>query len=152
MAQYNEEDFDFDTDDEVSGTDLVKKLRKQVTELSKALKERDSELEEFYTTSREQDIASALEEMGVNPKIAAFIPDDVEDIDDLEKWLGEYGDVFGVQAVDESQSSLDYDSIQAAELMSALEEGGIDPEVGTDLAARIEAASSPEELAALLRG
>lgn len=152
MAQYDEDDFDFDTDDDVTGTDLVKKLRKQVNELSKALKERDSELEEFYTTSREQDIASALEEMGANPKIAAFIPDDVEDMDDLEAWLGEYGDVFGVQAVDESESSLDHDSIQAAELMSALEEGGVDPDVGSDIASRIANASTPEELAALLRG
>jgi hypothetical protein len=151
MAQYDEDDFDFDTE-EVSGTDLVKKLRKQVTDLSKALKERDSQLEDYFSMSREQEIAAALQDMGVNPKIAKFIPDDVEDSDDLEQWLAEYGDVFGVGAVEEAGSYTDAESISAAELMSEIEEGGIDPQVGMDLAARIASASTPDELTALLRG
>lgn len=150
MAQYDEDEFDFDTDE--VGTDLVKKLRKQVTELSKALKERDSQLEEYFSMSREQEIAAALQDMGVNPKIAKFIPDDVEDSDDLEQWLAEYGDVFGVGAVEDDAPYMDAESVHAAELMSAIEDGGIDPEVGMDLAARIASASSPEELTALLKG
>lgn len=150
MAQYEDDDLDFDAD--ASGSDLVKQLRKQVNELSKALKERDSQLEDFLTKSREQDIAEVLREMGVNPKVAAFVPDSVEDTDDLEQWLGEYGDVFGIGLVGDESSTLDEESVRAAELMSAVEEGGIDPEVGQDLAARIAAASTPEELQALLRG
>lgn len=150
MAQYEDDDLDFDAD--ASGSDLVKQLRKQVNELSKALKERDSQLEDFLTKSREQDIADVLREMGVNPKVAAFVPDSVEDTDDLEQWLGEYGDVFGIGLVGDESSTLDEESVRAAELMSAVEEGGIDPEVGQDLAARIAAASTPEELQALLRG
>lgn len=150
MAQYEDDDLDFDAD--ASGSDLVKQLRKQVNELSKALKERDSQLEDFLTKSREQDIADVLREMGVNPKVAAFVPDSVEDTDDLEQWLGEYGDVFGIGLVGDESSTLDEESVRAAELMSAVEEGGIDPEMGQDLAARIAAASTPEELQALLRG
>lgn len=150
MAQYDEDDLDLDAD--ASGSDLVKQLRKQVNELSKALKERDTQLEEFLVKSREQDIADVLSEMGVNPKVAAFVPDSVEDVDDLEQWLGEYGDVFGIGLVGDDSSTLDEESVRAAELMSAVEEGGIDPEVGQDLAARIAAASTPEELQALLRG
>lgn len=150
MAQYDEDEFDFDTDE--VGTDLVKKLRKQVTELSKALKERDSQLEEYFSMSREQEIAAALQDMGVNPKIAKFIPDDVEDTDDLEQWLSEYGDVFGVGVVEDASSYVDDESVRTAELMSDIEEGGIDPEVGMDLAARIASASTPDELTALLRG
>lgn len=150
MAQYDDDDLEFDAD--ASGSDLVKQLRKQVNELSKALKERDTQLEEFLVQSREQDIADVLSEMGVNPKVAAFVPDSVEDVDDLEQWLGEYGDVFGIGLVGDESSTLDEESVRAAELMSAVEEGGIDPEVGQDLAARIAAASTPEELQALLRG
>lgn len=150
MAQYDDDDLEFDAD--ASGSDLVKQLRKQVNELSKALKERDTQLEEFLVQSREQDIAEVLSEMGVNPKVAAFVPDSVEDVDDLEQWLGEYGDVFGIGLVGDESSTLDEESVRAAELMSAVEEGGIDPEVGQDLAARIAAASTPEELQALLRG
>lgn len=150
MAQYDDDDLEFDAD--ASGSDLVKQLRKQVNELSKALKERDTQLEEFLVQSREQDIAEVLSEMGVNPKVAAFVPDSVEDVDDLERWLGEYGDVFGIGLVGDDSSTLDEESVRAAELMSAVEEGGIDPEMGQDLAARIAAASTPEELQALLRG
>lgn len=150
MGQYDDEDFEFET--EATGSDLVKQLRKQVNELSKALKERDAQLEEVLYESREQSIAEVLAEMGVNPKVAAFVPDDVEDVDDLEAWLYEYGEVFGVGSVGDDESVLDEESVRAAELMSAVEEGGVDPEVGQDLAARIAAASTPEELQALLRG
>lgn len=147
MAYDDTDDLDFE-----DGTDLVKQLRKQVNELSKALKEKDAAIEEFYAQSREQEIASALNEMGVNPKIAAFVPDDVEDWSDLENWLGEYGDVFGVSVTNDSGVNMDSESVQAAELMSAVEEGGIDPQVGLDLAQRIDQAKSPEELMRLLRG
>jgi len=146
MAEYDE--FDFEDDDQ--GTDLVKQLRKQVKELSSALKERDEYLQEFLMVTREQELSEALKEMGVNPKVAAFVPDEVEDMDDLEAWLGEYGEVFGIEAVDDEGGAPE--SVQAAELMSAVEEGGIDPTVGQSLEAKIQAASTPEELAAILKG
>lgn len=153
MAQYDDE-YDYETEEELSGSDLVKKLRKQVNEMSKALKERDEQLQEYFSVSREQELAEALTEYGVNPKVAAFIPDDVEDEDDLVDWLNTYGEVFGYGATDNASGgiSVDQEAIHAAELMSAVEEGGIDPSVGQDLAARMAAANTPEELAALLKG
>lgn len=147
MSEYDD-DLDFDT--EATGSDLVKQLRKQVNELSKALKERDAEIEQYYAMSRDEEIASALQEMGVNPKISAFVPDSVEDLDDLENWLGEYGEVFGISFTDDA-SSYDDPSIQAIEQMAAIEDGGVDPTVGMDLEARIKAAKTPEELQAILR-
>lgn len=147
MAEYDE--FDYDDD---QGSDLVKDLRKQVKELSAALKERDEYLDEFLAVTRDQEIAEALEELGVNPKVSAFVPDDVEDMDDLEAWIGEYGEVFGIEAVDDEGSNEKPESVQAAELMSAVEEGGIDPTVGQSLEAQIQAASTPEELQAILKG
>lgn len=147
MAEYDE--FDYDDD---QGTDLVKDLRKQVKELSAALKERDEYLDEFLAVTRDQEIAEALEELGVNPKVSAFVPDDVEDMDDLEAWIGEYGEVFGIEAVGDEGSNEKPESVQAAELMSAIEEGGIDPTVGQSLEAQIQAASTPEELQAILKG
>lgn len=147
MTDYDD-DLDFDT--EATGSDLVKQLRKQVNELSKALKERDAEIEQYYAMSRDEEIASALQEMGVNPKISAFVPDSVEDLDDLENWLGEYGEVFGISFTDDA-SPHDDSSIQAIEQMAAIEDGGVDPTVGMDLEARIKAAKTPEELQAILR-
>lgn len=146
MAEYDE--FDYDED---QGSDLVKDLRKQVKELSAAVKERDEYLNEFLAVTREEEIGEALQEMGVNPRVAAFVPDEVEDMDDLEAWIGEYGEVFGVEATDDEGKEKP-ESVQAAELMSAVEEGGIDPTVGQSLEAKIQAASTPEELQAILKG
>lgn len=151
MAEYDDE-FDFDTD-ESSGSDLVKKLRKQLNEMSKALKERDEMLNEFVSQTRQEQIGESLSDMGLNPKIAAFVPDSVEDEDDLRNWLTEYGDAFGYNATDAVQApSVAPETVQAAELMSAVEEGGIDPSVGLSLEQKIQNAKTPEELASLLRG
>lgn len=152
MAEYDD-DFDFDTEDD--GGNLVKQLRKQLKEMSAALKERDELLEEYFTATREEQIAESLSEMGLSAKIAKFVPDDVEDEDELIHWLSEYGDAFGVQAKDTSStegSDLDSEVIQAAERMSAIEEGGVDPTIGQGIEARIQSASTPEELAAILKG
>lgn len=153
MAEYDDYEDDFE-----SGSDLVKQLRKQLKEMSAALKERDEMLDEFFSATREEQIAESLSEMGLSGKIAKFVPDDVEDEDDLVDWLAEYGDAFGVSAKDTTTDSVDgstdvdAESIEAAELMSAVEEGGVDPSVGQSLEAKIQSASTPEELAAILKG
>jgi len=152
MAEYNEYDFEDDTDEYENGTDLLKKLRKQVSVLSKEIKERDELISQFQTYSHEASIGEILESYGLNPKIAKFIPSDVEaDEDAVAEWLNEYGDAFGITAVDESASEIEADA-QAYEQISDFESGGIDPFVGADIASRIANASSPEELANLLKG
>ncbi len=145
MAEYDD---DFDYED---GGDLVKQLRKQVKELSAAIKERDDVLEEYFASTRESEIGEALTEMGYNEKIAQFVPDDVEDEDDLAEWLNTYGEVFGISAEEEDGSS-EPSTVEAAERMSAVEEGGIDPDVGHSLEQKIKNASTPEELESILKG
>ena len=145
--EYNE--FDFEDDDLGSGTDLVKKLRKQIDALQKQVKERDEILAEYTTLSHEASIGEILEGFGLNPRIAAFIPEDIEaDEDAVAEWLNEYGDAFGIEAVEEETVSPD---AQAFEQMSEFDDGDIDPYVGQDLASRIANASSPEELSNLLK-
>jgi hypothetical protein len=151
MAEYNEYEMFEDDEDFSSGTDLVKKLRKQVDQLSKQLKERDAVLEEYQTYSHEAAIGEVLEGFGLNPKIAAFIPSDIEaDEDAVAEWLNEYGDAFGITAVDESESYEDPDA-QAFEQMSDFENGDIDPTVGRDIHSLISNANSVEELTNFLR-
>lgn len=153
MAEYTEYEFEDDNDEFESGTDLLKKLRKQVSVLSKELKERDQTISEFQTYSHEASIGEILEGYGLNPKIAKFIPSDVAaDEDAVAEWLNEYGDAFGISAVDESGSAqIDADA-RLHEQISDFESGGIDPYIGADIASRIANATSPEDLANLLRG
>jgi hypothetical protein len=143
-------EYDIEDDDEYGGTDLVKKLRKQIDGLQKQLKEKDSLIEEFTTYSHESSIGEILESFGLNAKIAQFIPSEVEaDPDAVAEWLNEYGDAFGIEAVEEGgEASPD---AQAHEQMSDFEDGEYSPYIGQDLQSRIANASSPEELSALLR-
>ncbi len=151
MAEYNEYET-FEDDDDYTGTDLVKKLRKQVDNLSKQLKERDSQLEEYQTYSHEAAIGEVLESFGLNPRIAAFIPSDIEaDEEAVAEWLNEYGDAFGITAVDESESSEEDPDAQAYEQMSSFEDGDIDPNVGRDIHSLISNAGSVEELTNFLK-
>jgi len=146
--EYNE--YEMEDEDYGGGTDLVKKLRKQIDTLSKQLKERDEILAEYTTLSHEASVGEILEGFGLNPRIAQFIPDDVEaDEDAVAEWLNEYGEAFGIEAVEEETPSPD---AQAFEQMSGFDDGDIDPYVGQDLASRIANASSPEELGNLLKG
>ena len=146
--EYSE--FDFEEEDYGSGTDLVKKLRKQIDALQKQVKERDDILGEITAQSHEASIGEILESFGLNPRIAQFIPDEVEaDEDAVAEWLNEYGEAFGIEAVEEGEPSPD---AQAFEQMSDFDDGEVDPYVGQDLASRIANASSPEELSQLLKG
>jgi len=151
MAEYTEYDFEDDTEDFC--TDLVKKLRKQVDVLSKQLKERDQVIEEFQTYSHEASVGEILEQFGLNPKIAQFIPSDIEaDEDAVSEWLTEYGDAFGITAVDESEAGYEPDAdAQSFEQISDFENGDIDPNVGQDISSLIANASSPEELTNFLK-
>ena len=150
MAQYDEE---YD-DSNLQGNDLVKHLRKQVKELTRALEEREEEMEELYAVTRESDLEAALEEVGVNPAIAAYVPDAVEDMDDLYEWLDANAEVFGIEAVEEGneqESGVDPELVAAAESMSSLTDGGVDPSVGQSIEDAINNVSSPDELISLLR-
>ena len=160
MAQY-EDDYD---ENSMSGSELIKHLRKQIKDLSSALDERDSELDELYEVVRFNDMSAALEESGVNPALAKYVPDDVEDMDDLYEWLDENADLFGIEAIEgddgsnvdsaEGESDVEYDPeiIQAAEQMARLTDGGIDPSIGASVEDMINSAQSPDELQAILRG
>lgn len=143
-------EYDIEDDEDYSGTDLVKKLRKQIDGLQKQLKEKDSLIEEFTTYSHEASVGEILESFGLNPKIAQFIPSDVEpDEDAISEWLNEYGEAFGITAVEEGSDSPD---AQAYERMSALDDGEVDPYVGQDLQSRIANVGSKEELLKIIQG
>ena len=83
-----------DYDDQLEGTELVRQLRSQLKAQKKASDEALEELKGFRQEQRTRTLASKLTEKGLNPKVASLIPTDVEDVD---TWLTEYGDVFGIK-------------------------------------------------------
>lgn len=154
MSTNDEYDLFTDEEDE-QVNDLPKKLRAKIKELSE---ENKSLLEENTTLKgdkRNRTLAETLTAKGLNPKIAAFIPKDIED-DQIDTWITEYADVFGApsggQAADQQQPVIARDAEQAAAIrqLAAAETAGTNPPMA-DILAGIDAAQSVEEVMALLR-
>lgn len=150
-------DIDFEDDDDYEsfddGSKLLKQLRRELTRTKKALKERDGELSSLRNESRRRTVRDVLDSRGLNPKIAAFIPSDIDPTEDaVLAWVHEYGDVFGVPpASSQGQVEESVDS-SAMRRMSAVEDAGVAADFDTDIASKIANAASREELQAILRG
>lgn len=127
-------------------SDLPKKLRAKIKELTKERDELASKFEAFETEKRSQNLQQTLQARGLNPKIAAFVPKDIEN-EGLDAWLEEYGDVFGGQPQTTGQADP-----RSAEInrMNAVDQGVNHSVPTADVMARIEQAENMDELMAAL--
>lgn len=152
MSNYDYEDDDFDTPSN-DGNDLVKQLRKTAKQKDKELAELKAQYESLAKQNRERAIKDALASRGVNSKIAAFIPQDIDPTEEsVSKWLEEYADVFGFQQA-EAQATPNVDPKQAAayQRMTNAVEQGATPEFQADIHRRLLNAQSREELDEIIR-
>jgi predicted RNase H-like nuclease (RuvC/YqgF family) len=109
---------DDDIDEDFEPQDVVKQLRKVNRTLEKRLKELEEEATTLKTQTRQRTVKDVLTSKGINPKVATFIPQDIEMTEEaVTNWLNEHGDVFGVVQTeatkDESQAQSD-PALQAA--------------------------------------
>ena len=151
MSNYDYEDDDFDTDS--SGNDLVKQLRKQLKAKEKELSEKDSALNNLSKTQRERAIKDALASRGVNSKIAAFIPQDIDPTEEsVSKWLEDYSDVFGIET-NQTQATPNVNPADAAayKRMTNTVETGVSPEHNDNIMQKLMNANSREELDEVIR-
>ena len=150
MSNYDYEDDDFETTD---GGDLVKQLRKATKQKDKELAELKAQYESLAKANRERAIKDALDSRGVNSKIAAFIPQDIDPTEEsVSKWLENYADVFGVET-QANQATPNVDPKQAAayQRMTNAVEQGVTPEFQADIHRRLMNANSKEELDEIIR-
>jgi hypothetical protein len=147
----DEEDEDNVPDHQLSGDDLVKKLRKAKRADEKRIKELSEQLEGFLKEKRESTVKDVLAKKGVNAKAARLILKDVEDAteESIDSWLRDNGDLIGYnpQANQEEQQS----NLAALRQQDVLTQGGITPDKIVDIEARMENADSMDELINLLR-
>jgi len=150
MSNYDYEDDDFETND---SNDLVKQLRKANKQKEKELAELKAEFQNLSKANRERAIKDALASRGVNGKIAAFIPQDIDPTEEsVSKWLEDYADVFGFQQA-EAQAKPNVDPRQAAayQRMTNAVEQGATPEFQAEIHQRLMNANSREELDEIIR-
>ena len=143
--EYDDEDDDLTTD----GGDVVKQLRKVNRTLEKRLKELEQEATTLKTQTRQRTVKDVLSAKGINPKVAAFIPQDIDTTEEaVSAWLTEYGDVFGVQTPADEKAK---DSTNDAQRrIQNVMQTGTPPGVDEDALAKILNATSAADLSSIL--
>ena len=152
MSNYDyEDDDDFDTND--SSNDLVKQLRKASKQKDKELNELRSQFESLSKGQRERTIKDALTSRGINPKIASFIPQDIDPTEEsVSKWLEDYADVFGIETSQtQAQPNINPADAAAYKRMTNSADSGASPEHNGDIMQRLMNANSKEELDEVIR-
>jgi hypothetical protein len=152
MSNYDYEDDDDITQDD-SSNDLVKQLRKASKQKDKELAELRSQFESLTKGQRERAIKDALAARGVNGKIAAFIPQDIDPTEEsVSKWLEDYADVFGIEAGQtQATPNVNPNDAAAYKRMTNSADSGVSPEHNGDIMQRLMNANSKEELDEVIR-
>ena len=151
MSNYDyEDDDDFTTDD--SSNDLVKQLRKASKQKDKELNELRSQFESLSKGQRDRTIKDALTSRGINPKIASFIPQDIDPTEEsVSKWLEDYADVFGIEVSQTQTPNVNPADAAAYKRMTNSADSGASPEHNGDIMQKLMNANSKEELDDVIR-
>jgi len=151
MSNYDYEDDDDITQDE-SPNDLVKQLRKASKQKDKELAELRSQFDSLSKGQRERAIKDALAARGVNGKIAAFIPQDIDPTEEsVSKWLEDYADVFGIETSQTQTPNVNPADAAAYKRMTNSADSGASPEHNGDIMQKLMNANSKEELDDVIR-
>ena len=140
-----------DDEDNDTTTDVVGQLRKVNRTLEKRAKELEQELAGLKSQTRQRTVKDVLQAKGLNPKIAAFIPQDIDTTEEaINNWVNEYGDVFGIQAPTEEKPAEKSPEIKAQARINNMVATGTPPDIDEDAFAKIANAKSKEDLDILL--
>ncbi len=158
FSQFDDEfDDEFDEDETPEPSKVPADLRKALRKAQRENKTMAAQLAEITKANRSRTIKEAISAKGLNPKIAAFIPADVEPTDEaVTKWLSEYGDVFSPpstdQAVEPAEGTPNVDPVELAAQQAIIGvEGTVTAPSGLqDFQARLQGAESTEELLKLI--
>jgi len=105
VPQVNENHEDL-TIDQPDDSGLAKDLRKQLREARKELAQKDTEIGTLRDEKRASTVTDVLKAKGVNVKVAALIPKDIESTPEaVEKWLTDWAEVFNISVQEELGSA-----------------------------------------------
>jgi hypothetical protein len=148
--EWYDDDDDFSEEEDQTGG--LQNLRKADRAKSKRIKELETELESLRNFQRQSVVSSVLNERGVNPKIATFIPSDVaNDPESISNWLDEHGEIFGVQP-QAKQSMVDQENLSTLRQIDAVTGSALSPDDVNDIFSRLNNAQSAEELMEMIYG
>lgn len=92
MADNIWDDEDENEEEEATGSDLVKKLRKQLNQANAAKKAAETELATLRPAARNTQVSSILKDLNVDTKYAKLVPTDLDASEEsIKAWASEYG-------------------------------------------------------------
>ena len=100
MSEFEWDDDDLDTND----GNAMKELRKAYKKLQAEKKELAEQLDSMQSSIRERSVKDVIASKGLPEKVAALIPKDATTSEEVENWLSEYGEIFGIQETSEATS------------------------------------------------
>lgn len=120
-------------------------LRNQLEEALKANKELKSQVHDLT-------VSQLVADKGLDRRIAKLVP---QDADDISAWLDENADLFAsTQAKSEPEEDTAPPPVEAPEgavKAASIEAGGASPESALEFQQRMDSASTPEELTAIMQ-
>lgn len=154
MGRYDAADWDDEqegTQDDRSESTPMRELRAADRAKAKRIKELETELSGLKSASRERSVKDVLSARGLNPKIAAFIPQDIDPTEEaISGWVDEFGDVFGIQPKESAPSAVPEDDVAALRQMDRAMESSQIPSGAAASREKILQVGSREELDALI--
>jgi hypothetical protein len=153
---FDDDEFDFEEDEVTtsrSSDDVLKKVRRAERAKDKQLKEALAELEQLRRFQRDANVSKVLSEKGINPKIAAFIPTDIEPTEiAVGSWLEQYGDVFGVASEVAQESNVNAQALNTFQQINDATSNAMSPDGINDMFSALNNAQSEDELLNLIYG
>ena len=150
---YDDEDDDFTMPEQDNGA--INEVRKANRALEKRLKALEAENNSLKTSTRARTVKDVLSTKGINQKVAAFIPQDIEPTEEaITNWLTEYGDVFGAIKQEEGQPQQSQaqatPDLSANQRINNVVNTGQAPAMDEDMMAKILNAKDVDSLNAIL--
>jgi len=150
MANQYEDD-DFDDIEETQDANGPANLRKALKRAEKEKKELAEQLAAIQSDLRSRSVKEVLAQKGVPDKVAKFVPGDVSTPEQIDAWLAENADIFGVKPAEQAaQASQEQQAnVASYQRINAATQNATTPTRDQDLAAKIAGAKSLDELNAL---
>ena len=147
-----DDDLDTDSDGQMDGSDLLKKLRKAKRSDEKRIKELTEQLEGLSKVQRERVVKEVLEKKGVNIKAARLVLKDLDDVNEesVNTWLDDNADLFGLTITKDEPKVSEQDRA-ALRQQDVLTSSAMTPDRAEDLNSRIDNADSMDALLDVLR-
>lgn len=145
-------DQEYDDATDTESESPAKGLRAQ---LEKSLEDKrvlEKELSDLRAKVRKSEVSTILAAKGANPRIAQFIPSDVEGEEGVAKWLEENADVFGGlqqspgEAPVSDEPAVPQEVRDSAQRMQNLSSNAQSPSKIADIEARMKSAQTADEL------